>query len=354
MNAMLTSILQSTINNGFLAIPGLNYQILMSHAISLLILLFISFLIITTAIANNFTPLKSDQHLKTKLLSPFKSILNHFLDYRKNRSKFNVRKEFLSFNLIYIFMALVNICLLILFPISQQYSGIQLNYSSMIVILCMLLNLIVYATTVNYSDVNTTTVVRRNSRLLLTVLIVIIVAGLSVSGSLHSFRMSAIVQIQQNRFFYTLPTWNILRNPLLFLNAVLFFVYAVLLVQLLNQTEQTIPFKIPIHPLKVNHTFSYRVIELWKFSFLALMTFYYIFLFWGAYASPFYDGTSLISNTSAIAWLLIKICIFLFLIRLVYRSIPHLVEEQILHLTYTYIFPIQIISLVLGLIFLQT
>ena len=264
---------------------------------------------------------------------------------------FNIRTEYISFNLIFILMSLLNISLLILFPISQQYSGIQVDYSCMIIILCMLINLIVYATTVNYSDRNITNIVLRNSRLLFAVLMIIIIAGLSVNGSLHLFRLSSIVQVQQNRFLFTLPKWNFLRNPFLFLNAVLFFAYTVLLVQLLNQTKLAIPLETPVHPLKVNRTFSYRVVRLWKFSFLGLITFFYIFLFWGAYASPFYDGTSVISNISAILWLLLKISTFLILIRFVYRSVPHLIEEQILHLTYTYIFPIQIISLVLGAIF---
>ncbi|MBU1634852.1 NADH-quinone oxidoreductase subunit H [bacterium] len=353
MNSMLILTLHSTINTGFLTIPDPNYQILLSHAISLFILLFLSFQIISAVTANNFTPAKSDRHLVAKLLSPVKSLLHHFLNRRRNLTKFNIRKEFLSFNLLYSLMSLINICALILFPISQQYSGVQLDYSCMIVILCLLLNLIVYATGVSYSNKNTTAVVLRNSRLIFTVLIVIIVASLSVSGSLHSFRISSIVKIQQDRFLFTLPAWNILRNPLLFLNAILFFVYTVLLAQLLNQTEQPVPFKIPCHPLKTADTFSYRVVEFWKFSFLVLITFYYIFLFWGAYSSPFYGGSSVISNITAIAWLLMKICTFLILIRFVYRSIPHLIEEQILQLTYTFIFPIQIISLVLGLIFLH-
>ncbi|MDO9547801.1 MAG: NADH-quinone oxidoreductase subunit H [Candidatus Marinimicrobia bacterium] len=267
--------------------------------------------------------------------------------------KFNVNREYLSFNLLYSLMSLINICALILFPISRQYPGVQSDYSCLIVIVCLLLNLIVYTAGVNYSDKNITSIVLRNSRLIFTVLIVIIIASLSVCGSLHSFSISSIIQIQRDRFWHTLPAWNILRNPLLFLNAILFFVYTVLLLQLLNQTDRPVPFKIPHPPLKTAGTFSFRVLELWKFSFLALITFLYIFLFWGAYLSPIVFGVSGIGNITAIAWLLIKICTFLILIRLVYRSIPHLIEEQILHLTYTFIFPIQIISLVLGLILLR-
>lgn len=344
----------SMINIGFLIIPDSNYQILLSHIVVLVIFLIVSFLIISAIISINYTTTGSERRFRVKLLSSIFSFLKNFLDRHKNRSTFNIRNEFISFNLICIIMSLVNISLLILFPISQQYSGIQINQNCMIVILCMFLNLIIYAGIANYHDKNTVNVIFRNSRLLLAVLMVIIVAGLSVSGSLHSFRISSIVQIQQNRFLFTLPMWNSLRSPLLFLNSILFFAYFVLLVQLLNQNELTIPFKTPVHPLKMNHTFSFRVIELWKFSFLLQVTFFYIFLFWGAYISPFHDGTSLISNFSAILWLLLKISTFLILIGFVYRSIPHLIEEQILHLTYTYIFPIQIISLVLGLLFLQT
>jgi len=353
MSNLFTFPSANTMNTDFLTILTFNYYNFLSNAFALLVLLLLLFMVISAVTANNYSQPASMRHALANLLIPAKSFLSYYRGLQNKRLKFNITREYLSFNLLYFFMSLVNICSLILFPISPQYSGIQSDFSCLIVIACLLLNLLVFTTGVNYSDKNSTTIILRNSRLLSTVLTVIIVAALSVCSTLRLFSINSIVQIQQDRFLHTLPAWNILRNPLLLLNAFFFFIYTVILFQLLNQTDRPIPFKNPYSPLKSANTFSNRVIELWKFSFLALITFYYIFLFWGAYSSPIISGITAIGNISAIVWLLIKTGTFLILIRLIYRSIPHLIEEQILQFTYTFIFPIQIISLVLGLILLK-
>lgn len=344
----IASTLYNTIDSGFLSAQTFDFQNSLAHLTGLLALIFLTSLLISAVTAGSYPQPASRHNLQINLALRLKDFWKHYLSYFKQLLNYNLNKDYFSYNLLSLLLALLNIGLLLLFPLSRQLRGVQSDYSYLTIVMFLLLNLTTCALVIHY-DKSMIAVNLRNSRMLISVLLVIITATASVSLYWRSLSISAIVQAQQEKLFYTLPAWNSLRSPVLFLNGIIGLIYIVILFQLLTQTDWPVPGKIPATG-KTARTFSDTSTAIWKFSFLILVIFLYIFIFWGGPFPASSAEIGLKSNFSGIFQLFIKIGILLIIVRGIYRSVPHLIEEQIIQLTYTYIFPAQMIALMLLII----
>ena len=298
------------------------------------LLIFLSLLISAITLRSDIYIPHSRQH-KLSLFKKSKSFWRHYLQSIPSFHSTANNSESSSFNIPFLIATLINFSLLIFFPMNRQFTGIKTDYSYLVVALFILLNFIIFLMD-SSSQKGITVEFYRDNREFFSTILIIITAASSVSLSLHTMSVHKIIQYQQERLFYFLPAWGSLRSLPLFLNSIVFLAYLILIIQQFNATDR--------HP----HLFK----SLWKFSYLVLLIMIYMYLFWGAYLSPFSSGFEPVSTIVSIFWLILKVIVILLLIRYIYRRIPRLVEEQFLKITYTFVFPFQILST--FLLILQT
>ncbi|MGC9364226.1 MAG: hypothetical protein ACP5FZ_06640 [Fidelibacterota bacterium] len=221
--------------------------------------------------------------------------------------------------------------------------GLRSDYGAPIIIATLLLNVIVYATRLFYIPEDRADTTLRLNRQLSTVIIMITTSLLSVCLVNRTFDLEMILSKQQNLFVGILPAWNVLRHPMLFGNALFIFGGFIVMLQILNQTVLHAPNKTDsLHPYS-RSSIGDTYIQLWSHSLMLLITFSYIYFFWG--------GQFLLPGIGGI-WigLLIKISLLLFLSNWFYRAIPQLIEEQLIRISYTIIIPVQVIALVITVL----
>lgn len=253
------------------------------------------------------------------------------------------QSHFPLFNLLLGSVALLNFCLLMLFPLSVRPPGLRSDYGIPFILATLLLNVIVYATCLFYTPEDRADTILRLVRQLSTVIITIITGLLSVCLVNRTFDVELILSEQQTLFAGVLPTWNVLRHPMLFGNALFIFGGYIVMLQLLNQTASNVPNKTdPPHP-RSRSSIGDSYIQLWSRSLMLLIGFSYVYFFWG--------GQFLLPGIGGM-WigLLIKISLLLFLSNWLYHVIPQLIEEQLIRIAYTIIIPVQVIAMVITVL----
>lgn len=237
----------------------------------------------------------------------------------------------------------INLGLILLFQLNPQPTGTRVDYGALILIAGLLVNVIIHSTNRFNNNRAQVTSALINSRQLSTVIILIITSLLSVCLVHRTLSIEMIITAQQRSLWHILPAWNVIYHPLLFFNALIIFGYFIIILQILNQTTLTNPQILTHSSERLSVSIDYSYFRIWSFSLLILIMFMYVEFFWGA-------GYFRAGNHGSFIVLLLKFLIFFSLSVWFYHRIPHLVEEQLLRLSYGFILPFQVVAMVLTVL----
>lgn len=237
----------------------------------------------------------------------------------------------------------INLGLILLFPLNPQPTGLRVDYGALILIAGLLVNVIIHSTNRFNNNRAQITSALISSRQLSTVIILIITSLLSVCLVHRTLSIEMIITAQQRSLWHILPAWNVICHPLLFINALIIFGYFIIILQILNQTTRTNPQILTHSSERLPVSIDYSYFRIWSFSLSILIMFMYIEFFWGA-------GYFRAGNHGLFIVLLLKFLIFFSLSVWFYHRIPHLVEEQLLRLSYGFILPFQVVAMVLTVL----
>jgi len=326
--------LMSPLPNG---IPlAINFSYIFNH-----LLLMTGFVILISLVLAGFTHVNPDyRHLKSKKTSGAGFLSS---DLRKHYQKIflpvskSVRRPTSPvIQIVLIIFIVINIGLMGLFPISRQFREIPSNTGLLILLLLILLNMLPFS----LIQLSTSTIdisYFRNNRKFFIYLLVIATATVPISIILHTFNIHKILISQQQLVFHLFPAWNSIRSLIISGNSLIYFFYVFLLFQFLTTHERP-------------DQSDFSLLNWWKYSLMVLLLFSYTVLFWGGYIPVSTSGIEFQSNFKAITWLTGKLIVILIFMRILYRSLPLFNEEQLIRLTFTYIFPFQLTTVFLTIL----
>ncbi len=244
----------------------------------------------------------------------------------------------------FIGMILCNLFLLFLVPFSHRFQGIHTEFGILIFISILFINLLIFMSLLYGKNGDSYFSIIAHGRLQLSIYIILSISILSIGIHTGSFDINTVILNQSVSYFFTLPKWNIIAGFGSFINAVVFFLYSLLLIQQFRQDDRPIPYNYSkLWDIRKRPN-VFLLVEYWRYSLLALISAIFVSIFLGGYLSPFFQISSGAVPVHGFFWLMLKLGIFWILIVTIYRSIPHLVEEQILTLSYKYVIPIQLIA----------
>ncbi len=276
-----------------------------------------------------------------------KAYKNLFISIR-NRQSSNIEKRI---SYLYAFLFLLNISALLMIPFNQRLQGFQSNSGIPIFLGVFLLNIAGFLFTYLFTnDVKGTNSIFKHGFVLFSSFLVFSIAFVSITLSINSYDIQNIINDQSGYFLRIIPKWNAFSIPFSSVHAIISFLYCLIIFQIFNQYDRPIPIDYSNIYRKSPGSISHIIHEFWKYSFLTVLSAFLIISFLGGYLSPFHNAGLPGSPLVDLGWFLLKIGIFWTMIFYANRSIPHLIENQILRLTYRYAIPIQFVSLIFLLI----
>lgn len=236
-------------------------------------------------------------------------------------------------------------------PLSSRFFGFHTENDLLFIILLLLVNITGFSLCLFFTEEPEARFgISYQSRLLLMGFLVLTAAFSTILIYLKTTNFLNIILIQTGHYGEVIPRWLIIKSPIYLINGISCYLFIIIFTQILLQDDRPIP-------IDFTNVFSLTKIPLlrliqasWKFSLLILISLIWIVLYAGAFLSPFSNTLNLTSANSQLLWFLLKVIIFWTTIVIINRNIPDLISEQILKLGYWYIFPMQMVILMLTII----
>ncbi|HCL00165.1 MAG TPA: hypothetical protein DHW42_08710 [Candidatus Marinimicrobia bacterium] len=262
-------------------------------------------------------------------------------------------KSFEIHHFLFMALLLVNITTISLIPFNHRLQGFKATGGIYILLVVFLVNIagFIYSGMFLQKSVTKVTIIR-HFIVLAGGFLVIGIALTSLIVAANSASLDSLIAAQKGYLLRLIPAWNLFSSPFNLIQGLCYFLYFLIIFQAFTQVNRPIPNDFSDYYISAENINLMLLFSFWKYSFLILFSLLYTVIYTGAFLSPF-NNSVLISNPSIeSAWLLIKLTLFWVILIFLNRSIPDLIQEQIIKFTYRLIIPLQFISLT-GLIIIS-